>query len=98
MLIVRYKARVSDIVRERIDHYCEVRPDFRKVWNNIIWKVEMGMADKYMEDRGDGRYTVTLTHSPRYPVITLYLRIPKRPEWPELGQVDIMDATFHDMH
>lgn len=98
MLILRYKARISDLVRERIDQFCKVRPEFREVWNWAIWKVEFGMADKYLEDRGDGRYTVTLKHSPRYPIITLYLRFPEQPQFPEPGQVDIMDATFHDMH
>jgi hypothetical protein len=50
------------------------------------------MSDVELIDRGDGRFSATLLHSPKYPAITLYLR------FPESGKVTIHDIQFHVVH
>jgi len=92
VLIRRYRARIADIVQERIDTYCIVEPDFEAVWRSIIWRLEAGHADRAMREHREGRYNVTMIHSPRFPVLVLYLL------FPESGVVEVYDVTFHAQH
>lgn len=103
MLILRYKARVSDLATEYIDQYCETNPDFREIWRWMLWKLEFGMADDLLLDLGDGMFSMTIKHSPRFPIVTLYLRFPTpntpTDAWDDgVPQVNILDVTFHSVH
>lgn len=92
MIVRRYTAHISNLVRRQINDYCLLEPDFARIWPLIIWKLEMGQADGTMSEHREGRYTATVIHSPRFPIVTLYLRFPER----EI--IEVYDVTLHSVH
>lgn len=92
MIVRRWRVRVSDVVRQAVDDFCAVRPGFRTIWDEVIWRMEFS-ADKHAIDQGDGHFTASLMHSPVYPLVTLYFRFDDDGE-----TILILDVSFHQVH